>query len=175
MRQDLDVVDLHGNVDTRIRKLRGDNGLDGVVLAAAGLKRLGVEEEIAQYFSVHEMVPAVGQGVLAVQSRRSDTEVGRLLSAIDDGRVRTEALCERAFLKALGGDCRVPVGASAELSGGLVSLVGVIASTDGRDFVTRTTRGRSEDAESIGRALAQELVETGGEHILGAPTEGGTR
>jgi hydroxymethylbilane synthase len=160
LRSDVDVVDLHGNVDTRIRRLVGDgSGLDAIVLAAAGLERLGEGARIAHAFSVDEIVPAVGQGVIAIQMREGDADVARLLSRIDDEGTRLESTCERAFAARLGADCNVPVGGCARVVGGSVTMVGMLASEDCSGLSKRTLSGPSADVVALGTRLAEELLE----------------
>lgn len=164
MRPDLDVVDIRGNVDTRIRKIA--SGFDAIVLAAAGLERIGESGRISQLFSIEEMVPAVGQGVIAVEMRRGDASVAKILSKIDDRAARIESSCERAFIERLGGDCYVPIGGCARVSGDSVTMVGLIASEDGRRVVRRSTSSPSSDAIRLGRLVAESLLDAGGEKIL---------
>jgi hydroxymethylbilane synthase len=161
LRSDVDVVDLHGNVDTRIRRLveGAGGGLDAIVLAAAGLERLGEGARIAHAFSVDEMVPAVGQGVIAIQMREGDADVARLLSRIDDEGTRLESTCERAFAARLGADCNVPVGGCARALGGSVTMVGMLASEDCSGLSKRTITGPSADVVALGTRLAEELLE----------------
>jgi len=160
IRRDIEVVDLHGNVDTRIRKVLvdGSSSLDAIVLAVAGLERMGEEGRISQAFSVDEMVPAVGQGTIAVQVREDDEEVSRVLSHIDHKATRIETSCERAFAQRLGADCNVPVGGCARVSRDSVNLVGVLASEDCLTLVKRKIGGAVANAEEIGRQLADELL-----------------
>ncbi len=164
IRDDMEVVELHGNVETRLRRMQ--DGLDGVVLAAAGLERIGASDRVAQYFTIDEMVPAVGQAIIAVQSRKEDDEVNRLVFRIEDPKARVEATCERAFSQRLGGDCHVPVGAHAELSGESLSVVGMIASPDGKKIIKKALSGNAAEARSLGDRLAKELLDLGGERIL---------
>lgn len=164
MRGDIEVVEVHGNVETRLRRMQ--DGLDGVILAAAGLERMSASGRIAQYFTIDEMVPAVGQAIIAVQSRKEDEEVKRILFRIEDPKARVEATCERAFSQRLGGDCNVPVGAHAELSGESLSVVGMIASPDGKKMIKKALSGRATEADSLGDRLAKELLDLGGERIL---------
>jgi hydroxymethylbilane synthase len=164
LRSDLNVVLLHGNVNTRIEKIGSD--LDAVVLAVAGLKRIGEEGRISQIFSVDEMVPAVGQGIIAVEMRKDDTRVSRIISRIDDDEAGAESVCERAFLERLGGDCYVPVGACSHASVDEIAVTGMIASPDGRDMVKKTLRSGRREASSLGRRLAVELLSNGGDMIL---------
>jgi hydroxymethylbilane synthase len=164
LRSDLIVVPLHGNVNTRIEKIGSD--LDAIVLAVAGLKRMGEEGRISQVFSVDEMVPAVGQGIIAVEMRKDDTRVSRIISRIDDADAGAESECERAFLERLGGDCYVPAGACARISGDEIAVTGMIASPDGRDMLKKTLRSGRKAASSLGRRLADELLNSGGGKLL---------
>jgi len=160
MRPDLEVVELHGNVDTRLRKVGSEaGGLDAIVLAAAGLKRIGEAGRISQTFSVEEMIPAVCQGIIAVQIRRNDRDVKKVLSQIDDEAAASESSCERAFAKRLGADCNVPVGGCASVSGRTIKMTGMVAREDGSDYVRVSASGERGEAVSLGRRLADELLE----------------
>ncbi len=165
MRPDLDVSELHGNVETRLRKL-GDNGLAGVVLAAAGLERLGMGSRISQAFETEDMVPAVCQGILAVEARRDDGQTKALLSKINDPLTRAASECERAFAGALGGDCNVPLGAFASCSSGRIQAVGMVANSEGRELAKARISGPVEDAAALGRDLADRVEQAGGRRIL---------
>jgi len=160
MRKDLDVVELHGNVDTRLRKVieGGPTGLDAIVLAVAGLERIGEDTRISQTFSIDEMVPAVGQGIIAVQMRRDDPRIASILSEIDDEVTSLESSCERAFAQRLGVDCNVPVGGCARVSGTTIRMVGMMAKEDGSEFRQKAVAGPSRDASALGRRLAEELL-----------------
>lgn len=164
LRKDVVVVDLHGNVDTRLEKLER-LGLDGIVLAAAGLERLGQSSRIAQRFSLDEMVPAPAQGAIAVETRMDD-ELSSLLTTIEDEKVRAETTCERSFAAALGLDCDIPAGASAVLEGEELSLTASITSPDGSDVARGSMTSSRGDAEALGRRLANRLLEEGGREIL---------
>lgn len=165
LREDLKVVELHGNLETRLKKMEHES-LDGVVLAAAGLKRLGLEPRICQLFSIGEMVPAVCQGVLAVEARKDDKRTIDFLRKIDDAPTRAASECERAFADELGGDCYVPLGAFASCESGMLSAVGMVSDLDGRDAVRSSIRGEMADATDLGRRLAAKLNEAGGLRIL---------
>jgi len=167
LRGDLQIVETRGNVETRLKKI-SDAGLDGVVLAAAGLKRIGESSRISQLFSPYEMVPAVGQGILAVEAREEDKELVMSLSSISDRDTRLSARCERAFSRKLGGDCDVPLGAHAEVSGDTIMLTGMIASADGTGFVKKSHFGSASDPEGLGEDLALSLLAAGGSKILEA-------
>ncbi|MDG6928622.1 MAG: hydroxymethylbilane synthase [Nitrososphaerota archaeon] len=164
LRGDAVVVEMRGNVDTRVSKV---GGLDGVVLAAAGLERSGLSSMATELFDVEAMIPAVGQGIIAVEAAERDAEVGRLLRSIDDPMARAAADCERAFLARVGGDCGVPVAAHAEIGqGGLVRAVGMIASPDGGDLVRESASGAA--APEVGRRLADLLLGAGGRRLIEA-------
>lgn len=170
MRRDLDVIEIRGNVETRLQKIT-ELGLDGVVLAAAGLKRIGEQDRISQLFSVYEMVPAPGQGILAVEARKDDGETSLTISALDDPNTKFAANCERAFSKTLGGDCNVPLGCYAEVSRGRIAVTGMIASPDGIEFVKRSIMGAASEPERAGEDLAQSLLASGGKKILEATVQ----
>ena len=165
LRADLSVTDLHGNVETRIRKMR-ELGLDAVVLAAAGLERISESARVTRLFPLEEVVPAAGQGTLAVQVRKGDAETERIVGSIDDASARLESACERAFTKSVGGDCFVPVGACARVAAHYLTISGIIASPDGREVIRRSLTAPSGDAESLGKRLGEEMLGDGGETIL---------
>jgi hydroxymethylbilane synthase len=162
MRGDLEVVELHGNVDTRLRRVvdGGARDLDAIVLAVAGLERLGEVDRISQTFSIEEMVPALGQGIIAVQMRRGDNDVAKMLAKIDDKATGEESACERAFALRLGADCNMPVGGCARLSGQRITMVGMVAKEDGRDYRRRAISGPRSGAASLGAKLAEDLLGT---------------
>lgn len=159
LRRDLRVVELHGNVDTRLRKVVDGGELDAVVLAAAGLERLGEGARVSQTFSIDEMVPAVGQGTIAIQIRKGDAEVAKVLSGIDDEATALESRCERSFARRLGVDCNVPVGGCASVSGQTIRMVGMVANEDGGDLRRKAVTGGRDQADALGRALAEDLLE----------------
>jgi hydroxymethylbilane synthase len=165
LRSDLEIHELHGNVETRIRKLNA-LGLDGIVLAAAGLKRIGEIERISQIFGIDEMIPAVGQGVLAVEIRKDDTEIKGILSKIDDKDTRIAVECERAFASRLGGDCYVPIAAHALPSNDLLKITGMIAEPHGINLLKDSMVGQVSNAKRLGAQLAKLLLECGGKSIL---------
>ena len=163
MRSDLRVFSLRGNVDTRLRKL--ENGeFDAIILAAAGLKRLGREEMVRERLSVDQMCPAAGQGALAVEVRAEDSATAQAISFMDDGASRATTSCERAVLNGLGGGCQVPIGAHADFSGEQLVLTAVVASPDG----TRVLRERQLDKEpeKLGASVAKQLLGKGAQEIL---------
>ena len=162
---ELEARSIRGNVDTRIRKVR-DGEYDAVLLAGAGVVRLGLEDEVAEWLPVDRMLPAPGQGALAVQCRAGDDAVLELLSPIDDAPTRAAVGAERAFLAALGSGCAAPVGAHAvDASGGEVRLNALVATPDGHEVVRVDGTGSPEE---IGARLAREALAAGAKHILEA-------
>ncbi|MBP1684011.1 MAG: hemC [Deltaproteobacteria bacterium] len=164
-RPDLEVVNLRGNVDTRLRKLdRGDFG--AVILAAAGLNRLGIKRSGVAYCDPGEFVPAIGQGALAIESRADQTAA--LLAPLDDTITRSAVVAERAFLARAGGSCRTPLAAHATITEHHLVLRALIASPDGRQVVRGERRGAAVDGAALGAELAEELLGKGGAEILRA-------
>jgi hydroxymethylbilane synthase len=164
LRPDLRIEDLRGNVDTRLRKLR-EGQYDAIVLAAAGLERLGLAGEVAEYLDPRTMLPAVGQGVLAVEARAADEATAALLAPLDDSFARVAATAERAFLARIGGGCQVPVAAYAQLDGDTLILAGLIGARDGRS-VRGELSGAANDSTSLGARLAEQLLDAGGREML---------
>lgn len=164
-RPDLCISDLRGNIDTRLRKL-ANGDYDALILAAAGLIRLDRHSEITELLPPDIMLPAVGQGVLAVEARADDTEILHLLQGINDRTAAITAAAERAFLQRLEGGCQVPVGVFAELVAGELNVTGIIASLDGAKVIRRSRRGDPECAIKVGTVLAEELLSSGGSDIL---------
>ena len=163
-RPDLSVVDIRGNVDTRIRKMR-EGQADAIVLAYAGLVRLGLNETVNHtVIPPQTMLPAVGQGALAVAVREDHTLRGRIRELLNHERTEKAVLAERAMLRALEGGCRLPVGASSVAEGGEVRLKGIVASPDGAMAYHGEAGG--DDPEEVGARLARDLVEQGAEAIL---------
>ncbi len=163
LRPDLAIEDLRGNVDTRLRKLEAGD-LDAILLAAAGLNRLGIAPSGARPLDPDPFLPAIGQGALAIESRPD--EVATILAALDDPTTHTCTRAERAVMAALGGSCHTPVAAHATVSGTDLVLDGVIASPDGTRVVRGREHGSATDPEPIGRKLAADLLARGGEAIL---------
>lgn len=161
----LEIVTLRGNVNTRLRKL--DEGeFDAVILAVAGLKRLGFGERIRTPLAPEECLPAVGQGVVCVECRADDAETTRLVAALDDSSARTCVAAERAMNEALEGGCQVPVAGYAVLNGKELHLRGLVGEPDGSRVVHGEVRGPAKDARSLGLALAQDLLARGARQIL---------
>jgi hydroxymethylbilane synthase len=164
-RSDLVVLDLRGNVDTRLRKL-ADGQYDAVVLAAAGLMRLGHAGVISQFLPVESMLPAVGQGALCVEVRADDKEALALIEPLDHLSTRQATRAERAFLRRLEGGCQVPIGAYAEVRGKQLHLRGLVAALDGSRLVRDELHGPASGGDQLGTELAEKVLAAGGEEIL---------
>ena len=162
-RPDLEIAEIRGNVPTRLKKFDESN-LDGVILAYAGLKRLGFESRISEVIPFNIMVPAVGQGAIAVEVREKDKQTIEILEKLEHRQTRVCVTAERAFLRALEGGCQVPIGAYAFLEGSQIVLEGVVGSLDGTTVFREKTTGR--DAESLGTDLAKALIEKGAGRLL---------
>ena len=166
-RPDLNIVDLRGNLDTRLAKLdRGE--VDAIVLAVAGLVRLGWGDRVTEILSPEDCLPAVGQGALAIEARANDEETLAMLSVLNDAETRTAVTAERAFLGVLGGGCQVPVGVHAvmEADGATVVLEAIIASLDGKRIVRGQEQAPAQSAAELGVKLANRLLAEGGAPIL---------
>lgn len=165
LRPGLEVVDIRGNVDTRIMKI-GELGLDGTILAAAGLKRLGREEEACFFFSEDEMIPAVGQGIVAIQVRQDDAVARQMAAGLNHPESAAAARAERALMRRLEGGCQVPIGAHATVSDGRVRLGAFLGSLDGSESVRDSIEGSATEAEALGKELAERMYKAGGREIL---------
>lgn len=165
---DVTVVDLRGNVDTRLRKL-ADGEVDATILAAAGLKRLGIEPAFGTAMPLSQMVPAPGQGCLAIQCRDDDDETMATLAALDHPASHTALDAERSVMWRLGGGCALPLGAHAEVERGDVRLVAVIATPDGARLIRAEGDGR--DPEQVAAGVAKALIAQGAEDILAQVTD----
>lgn len=166
IRPDLVIVDVRGNVQTRLDRRR-QNGWEGMILAYAGLDRLGLGDRIAQVIPTSVMLPAVGQGALAVECREGDEEMLGLLESIEHGPTRICTTAERTLLGALEGGCQIPIGAHATVvEGGRLHLDALIASLDGRELLRRTMDGGHDEPMIVGHKLADELLRAGGDRIL---------
>lgn len=164
-RPDIVITDLRGNVDTRIRKME-EEGLDGIILAMAGVKRLGYQHRITDCLSQELILPAVGQGAIGVEIRAGDCSTQQLVHLIDDADARYEVEAERAFLRVLEGGCQVPVGSLARVAGPYLTLHGLIASVDGKQVYRGQIQGDKVDGEQMGRDLARQLLARGGAGVL---------
>ena len=164
-RPDLELRELRGNVDTRLRKVeRGE--YEAVVLAKAGLDRLGWSDRITEVIPTEISLPAVGQGALGVEARAQDDEVLGLLARLDHAETRAAVTAERALLAELEGGCQVPIGAWGRIEGGELLLEACVLSADGTDCVRRSAAGPPARAEAVGRGLAQTLLTAGADRIL---------
>jgi hydroxymethylbilane synthase len=168
-RPDLDVVPLRGNVDTRVRKVDA-NELDAIVLACAGLKRLGHGARITAALSTAESLPAIGQGALAIECRVDDPETLRRLARLDHRITAHAVAAERAFLARLQGDCKTPLAAHATVDGARLSLEGLVGAPDGSKLLRHRLEGTTEDAAAVGTALAEELLKMGADRLLSFTT-----
>jgi len=165
LRPDLRVESLRGNLDTRLRKI--DEGrYDAIVLAAAGLKRMGWDNRIAEVLSTDYMCPAVGQGALAIETRADQGDAERICRGLDHAETRLAVAAERALLAALGGGCQVPIGAYAQVDGDEIHLTAVVCTPDGDRLLRRNASGATIDPEALGNRLGQELLEAGADEIL---------
>ena len=163
LRRDLKVEVLRGNVDTRMKKLK--EGLyDAIILAYAGVKRMGYESEITEVLDY--FIPAVGQGSLAIEIREDDERIKSLIKPLNHEESYISALCERAFLRELEGGCQVPIGAFAQISDGKVKIRGFISDLEANRFIEDTAEGSLQNPEDVGRELARKLLERGGKEIL---------
>ena len=156
-RPDLKTRSIKGNVDSRLSRIT-NNELDGVIIAAAGLIRLGWEDRISDYLPIEYFLPAVGQGALAIETRIDDEETVRLVSDINHLPTRQSVTAERALLRTMGGDCHAPIAALGTLSGETLRLRGMFAEPDGNQIVTATEEGATTEAEEIGICLARKLL-----------------
>ena len=164
-RQDVVVRPLRGNVDTRLRKALTDE-YDAVIVAAAGVLRLGMGDRITQYLPPEVCLPEAGQGALAAQVRADDVATSRLAAVIDDAPTRRAVTAERAAVTALGGGCTVPIAALALVKGTELELQGLVASADGKRLVRAKVVGRADAAEQAGKELALKLLGMGANEIL---------
>ena len=164
-RPDLVVLPLRGNLDTRLTKLETEN-LDAIILAAAGVKRLGLEHRITEYLDEKVMLPAVGQGALCIEIRENDPEMKSIIALLEHHQTRTVVLGERAFLNRLEGGCQVPIAAHGKIEKSAFTLCGLVASVDGTTVIRETLSGHKDSSEIIGVKLADRLIEMGAKTIM---------
>jgi hydroxymethylbilane synthase len=165
LRPDFETISVRGNIDTRLNKLeRGD--CQGLVLAAAGVRRLGFETRIANFFSADEMCPAVGQGALAIELRTGDAGTLEAVTPLDHVPSHRAVRAERAALRGLGGGCQLPIAAYASESDGGLKLMGVVASPDATRIIRASALGTAENPEELGARVAQDLLKQGARAIL---------
>jgi hydroxymethylbilane synthase len=165
LRTDLDVRDLRGNVDTRLRKVESGE-YEAVMLAKAGLDRLGMSERITEVMQPENFLPAVGQGAIAVECRLRDSEVGDLLGCLNDAETRAAIIAERALLAAVQGGCQVPLGAWARMERGELVMEACVCSVDGTQYVRQRATAAPDKAAELGQQMAQLLIEAGAGEIL---------
>jgi hydroxymethylbilane synthase len=165
LRPDLEIKDLRGNLDTRLKKL--DEGVyDAIILAGAGLNRLGMQNRITALFTSEQMLPAIGQGALGIELREADSELLAGLQFLHHADIAAAVAAERAFLLRLEGGCQVPIGGFATVAGNTVTLTGLIAALDGKTVFKEQLAGPVNSAAEIGRTLAETLLAAGGKAVL---------
>lgn len=164
-RPDLQIFEIRGNLQTRFKKFE-ESDLDAMILAYAGVHRLGLDEKISQIISFEIMLPAVGQGAMAVEIRENDEGLIKLLETVNDSDTRFCITAERAFLRTLEGGCQVPIGANAVIKNDKIELEGFVGSLDGKQNLREKIVGEKADAEDLGKNLAELLIENGANRIL---------
>ncbi len=169
-RPDIVIESLRGNLGTRIKKLETEN-LDAIVLAAAGVKRLNLEDKISEYIDTETLLPAVGQGALCIESRKNDPEINGILSKLDHSATHSIITGERAFLHRLEGGCQVPMAAYGTINGSEITITGIVAEIDGSKIIKQVITGPVTDAEKIGNELAERLIDMGAGEILDKLTQ----
>ena len=165
LRADLDLRDLRGNIDTRLRKVESGE-YDAIMLSKAGLDRLGWSQKITEVLSTEASLPAVGQGAIAIESRAKDQEAAEILEKLDDAETRTAIIAERALLSTMQGGCQVPLGAWARLERGELVMDAMVCSVDGAQYVRQKASGPPDQAAQLGERMAQLLIEGGARDIL---------
>jgi hydroxymethylbilane synthase len=164
-RSDIKITQLRGNVDTRLRKL-ADGEFDAIILATAGVKRLGYESRITEKLSIEISLPAIGQGAVGIECRNDDEFINSLLGKLNHDDTWICVIAERAFLKKLEGGCQVPIAAYAQLKDGKLIIEGLVGSLDGKTLIKESMQGKPEEAESLGTILAEKLLSQGAGEIL---------
>lgn len=164
-RPDLQVDALRGNLDTRLKKVHSGH-YNAVIVAAAGLHRMGWDEVVSTYLDPHEFLPAVGQGAIGIEARAYDNRVKDILAIIHHEATAVAIRSERSFLKTLDGGCQVPIGAHCFIENGKLRLIGMVASTDGSCMYRQEITGLWEEAEEIGRTLAKNILDAGAQAVL---------
>lgn len=164
-RPDLDLVPLRGNLETRIKKLDTE-GLDAIILAAAGLIRMGWEDKISEIISPDILLPAMGQGAVGIEARKHDVDNHILLAEMDDEDTHLALDAERAVVTQLEGGCNVPIGAFATIEDNEMTLKGLVASLDGKTAYKSESKGNKVDGKALGRELGNRLLEMGGDKIM---------
>ncbi|MDD9303730.1 MAG: hydroxymethylbilane synthase [Desulfobacter sp.] len=164
-RPDFEILSIRGNLDTRLKKLKSGE-YDAIVLAAAGLRRLGQENKITEYLTQETMVPAVGQGALCIQARENDAQMAPIMATLDHWETRICVEGERAFLKQIEGSCHIPVACFGILQDNKVSFTAIVASEDGKEVIKETMISAPDTVVETGRKLAEQLLKNGGKRIL---------
>ena len=165
IRPDLVIRDLRGNVTTRLAKQR-DGTFDAIVLAAAGLKRLGLYDKMAVSLSISEVLPAVGQGAIGIEALAGGEQIAKLLAPLNDSFSSRAVLAERAFSSVLNGSCQAAIGALAEVNGENLALKGVVAAPDGSEVIRLDANGLAESPESVGKDLGSKMLKAGADRLL---------
>jgi hydroxymethylbilane synthase len=165
IRPDIVILPLRGNLDTRIKKLDSDE-LDAIILAAAGVKRLGLGNLITEYLNEDIMLPAVGQGALCIEIRKDDYNIAKFADSLDHSITRSVVMGERAFLKKLEGGCQIPIAGHGKAEDNMLTISGLVADPEGKIIIKEKLSGRLESSESIGTALAEKLLLRGAKKLL---------
>lgn len=164
-RPDLEIISLRGNVNTRLQKL-DDGNYDAIILAAAGLKRLGMEDRIKQCLDPSVSLPAIGQGAVGIECRNDDARINNLIAPLNDAKTQIRVRAERAMNTRLNGGCQVPIAGYAEFEKNIVMLRGLVGSVDGKTLISGDIAGPPENAEEMGTVLAEDLLSRGADKIL---------
>ncbi|MEA4926487.1 MAG: hydroxymethylbilane synthase [Syntrophomonadaceae bacterium] len=165
LRPDLHMVNMRGNVETRIKKMQAED-LDGIILAYAGVARLGFSDRINEIIDTDLILPAVGQGAIAVELRDDDGEARQAVAPVDDWHTRWATQSERSLLRELEGGCQVPIASLARVEGDMIHLEGLVASMDGQRIIRGSQSGPLQEAVEIGKLLARNLLDRGADRIL---------
>ncbi len=169
---DVQIVPLRGNLDTRIRKIEVD-GLDGIIVAAAGIRRMGWIKRVSQFIPAEVMLPAVGQGALGIEMRTGDASLAEMLAFLNHSATSMEVGAERSFLQRLGGGCQVPIAAYAQIRGKELIVRGLVGSLDGRAMITDEVRGNPPAYRMLGMLLAERILARGGQALIDQIYQGG--
>jgi hydroxymethylbilane synthase len=164
VRPDLEAKPIRGNVDTRIHKVKRGK-FDGIIVAEAGLKRMNLESQITERFSLEQFAPSAGQGALAIVARNDNKQVIRILESVDHSPTRAEVTAERNLVLSLEGGCRVPIGAIGRASGKILSFYGCVFSLNGQKKIFSSAEGKLDDAQDLGKQVAQSLLEQGAKEL----------
>ncbi|MBE9504220.1 MAG: hydroxymethylbilane synthase [Proteobacteria bacterium] len=165
VRPDFNIISLRGNLDTRIKKVKAGE-FEAIILAAAGMRRLGWQDKISEYIATDILLPAIAQGALGIETRDVDGETNKMISFLNHSETAATVKAERALLKRLEGGCQVPIAAYGEIDGSTISLRGLVGSLDGKTLITDNMTGDLSEAESLGIALAERLLDKGAGEIL---------